>query len=161
MNATSQPQHQWLRKLLGEWTYEHEAGCAPDKPREKVTGIERVRPLGELWVLCEGAGDMPGGAGKAQMVMTLGFDSAKRRFVGTWVGSMMTYLWVYEGQLDDAQRVLTLNSEGPSFVSEGKTARYQDIIEFLSDDHRTLTSRSLGEDGKWHEFMVAHYRRTK
>jgi hypothetical protein len=38
-------------------------------------------------------------------------------------------------------------------------AKYQDIIEFVSDRHRTLKSRMLGEDGKWNEVVTAHYRR--
>ena len=38
-------------------------------------------------------------------------------------------------------------------------AKYQDVITFLSDDHRTLTARTLGEDGEWRPFMTAHYRR--
>jgi len=42
---------------------------------------------------------------------------------------------------------------------EGKIAKYQDVIDFVSDDHRMLTSHVLGEDGKWHPFMTAHYRR--
>ena len=40
-------------------------------------------------------------------------------------------------------------------------AKYQDVIEFKSDDHRVLTSRTLGDDGQWREFMTAHYRRKK
>jgi Protein of unknown function (DUF1579) len=31
----------------------------------------------------------------------------KKRFVGTWIGSMMTYMWVYDGELDRSERVLT------------------------------------------------------
>jgi hypothetical protein len=38
-------------------------------------------------------------------------------------------------------------------------AKYQDIIEFITPDHRTLTSRMQSEDGAWHQFMFAHYRR--
>jgi hypothetical protein len=33
------------------------------------------------------------------------------------------------------------------------------VIEFKSDDHRVLTSHILGDDGEWHQFMTAHYRR--
>jgi Protein of unknown function (DUF1579) len=35
------------------------------------------------------------------------------------------------------------------------------MITIESDDHRVLTSRVLGDDAKWTEFMAAHYRRTK
>jgi hypothetical protein len=40
-------------------------------------------------------------------------------------------------------------------------AKYKDVIEFKSDDHRVLTSHMLGDDGEWHGLMVANYRRIK
>lgn len=154
MQAELRNEHRWLERLVGEWTSEMEGAAQPGEPPLKHTGTESVRSLGGAWVLCEGQGEMGG------TVMTLGYDPAKQRFVGTFVGSMMTHMWVYEGELDAAQRVLTLDTEGPSFTDEGKTAKYRDSIEWRSDDHRVLTSRYLGEDGEWREFMTAHYRRT-
>jgi hypothetical protein len=94
-------------------------------------------------------------------MMTLGYDPQKKRFVGTWVGSMMTYLWVYDGELDAAESVLTLNAEGPSMATEGKIEKYKDVIEFKNDNHRVLTSHMLGDDGEWHGFMTANYRRKR
>jgi hypothetical protein len=93
--------------------------------------------------------------------MTLGYDPQKKRYVGTWIGSMMTHLWVYDGELDPSKRVLTLGSEGPSFTGDGTMSKYHDVIEFKSDDHRILRSRVQGADGTWQEFMTAHYRRKK
>ena len=159
MHAKPQPEHLWLQKFVGEWTYESEGLMAPGQPPWKSGGTDSVRALGELWVLCSGRGEMPGG-GIADSVMTLGFDPKRKRFVGTWVGSMMTHLWVYDGSLDAAGNVLTLSADGPDFVKEGATARYQDIIEFKGNDHRVLSSRVQGEDGSWTQFMTAHYRRT-
>jgi len=147
-------EHRWLRRLVGEWTSEMSMDPQAGNPR----GTETVRMLGDLWVLCEGTGEMPGG-GTANMMMTLGYDPARQRFVGTWIGSMMTHLWVYEGTLDATRRILTLESEGPSMSGDGKTARYRDVIEMKSDDYRTLTSHTPGADGKWQTFMTAHYRR--
>ena len=74
---------------------------------------------------------------------------------------MMTHLWPYNGSLDTDEKVLTLDSEGPNCTGDGTTAKYQDIIEFVSDDHRTLSSQFLGEDGPWTPLMKAHYRRKK
>jgi hypothetical protein len=91
--------------------------------------------------------------------MTLGYDPQKKRYVGTWVGSMMTYLWVYDGALDSAEKMLTLYTEGPSMSTEGKMATYKDVIEFKNDNHRVLISHVLGEDGMWREFVTTHYRR--
>jgi hypothetical protein len=160
MHAEPQQEHHWLQKLVGEWAYESEALMGPDQPPAKFTGTESVRSLGGLWVLAEGQGEMPGG-GTATMLMTLGFDPQRKRFVGTWIGSMMTNLWVYDGRLDAAGTVLTLDAEGPSMAGDGKTAKYQDVIEVKSADHRVLASQMLGDDGKWHRFMTAHYRRKK
>lgn len=160
MKAEPQKEHQWLEKLLGEWTLESEASMGPDQPPGKFKGSETVRSLGGLWVICEGQGEMPGG-GIGHMIMTLGYDPQQKRFVGTWIGSMMTNLWVYDGSLDAAGKVLTLNSEGPAMSGDGKIAKYQDIIEFKSDDYRTLTSRTLSDDGTWNHFMTANFRRKK
>jgi hypothetical protein len=155
-----QKEHEWLQQLVGEWAYEHECVMGPDQPPMKATGIDTVRSLGGLWVVCEGKGEMPGG-GPATTIMTLGYDPVKQRFVGTFIGSMMTNLWIYEGSLDAAGKTLTLDCDGPSFTDPTKTAKYQDIIEIISRDHRTLSSQTPGDDGKWVRFMTAHYRRRK
>ena len=158
--AEPQEEHEWLQKLVGEWTFEAEMTMAPGEPPTKSTGTESVRSVGGLWTVAEGEGEMPGG-GTGTSIMTLGYDPQKKRYVGTWIGSMMTHLWLYEGSLDAGERLLTLDSEGPGMSGDGTLAKYQDAIEFKSDDHRVLTSRVLGEDGQWHLFMTAHYRRKK
>ena len=160
MNAEPQQEHRWLAALVGEWTYESEPCAAPGQEPMKFTGSESVRTLGGLWVVGQGRGEMPGGS-LAQTMITLGFDPDRGRFIGTWVGSMMTNMWVYEGELDASGKVLTLNTTGPTFDGSGKTANYQDIITVKDADHRILTSRVLGEDGQWTEFMMAHYRRRR
>jgi hypothetical protein len=157
MHAKPQKQHQWLENLLGDWTYETEA-AAPGQPAAKATGTETVRSIGGLWIQAEGRGAMPGGD-FATSVMTLGYDTGRKRFVGSWIGSMMTYQWVYDGELDASERVLTLNSEGPSFSGDGSMSKYQDVIELKGKDLRTLTGRVLTPDGKWQPFMTVEYRR--
>ncbi|MBW4421586.1 MAG: DUF1579 domain-containing protein [Myxacorys californica WJT36-NPBG1] len=158
MQTESQKEHQWLQKLVGEWTCEIEAMMQPDQPSEKSTGTESVRSIGGLWVLAEGQGEMPG-CGHATTLMTLGYDPQKQRYVGTWVGSMMTYLWLYDGELDADEKVLMLNSDGPAMADGEKMAKYRDMIEFKSNDHRVMTSYVLGDDGQWRHFMTANYRR--
>lgn len=153
-------EHHWLTKLVGNWEFESECQPGPDQPPMKYKGAESVRSLGGAWTLCEGGGEMPGG-GTGNMLMTLGYDPTKKRFVGTFIGSMMTFMWQYDGELDEAGKVLTLNAEGPNFAVEGKMAQYKDVITLESDDQRTLTSQFLGDDGQWHQFMKATYRRVK
>ena len=103
---------------------------------------------------------MPG-VGPAVNLMTLGYDNEKKRFVGSWVGSMMSNIWIYDGELDSSGRILTLNSEGPSMAGDGTTSRYQDVIEFKSDDHRVMSGRVMTDAGTWQQFMTVDYRRKK
>jgi hypothetical protein len=153
-----QKEHEWLHKLVGEWAYESEMPMEPGQAPAKFQGSESVRSLGGVWIVGEGQGEMPGG-GSATTIITLGYDARKQRYVGTWVGSMMTNLWVYEGWLDAAGKVLTLESEGPDFTTKGKTAKYRDVIELESDDRRMLTALVQADDGEWKKLMQASYRR--
>jgi len=157
MQAEPQQEHLWLDRLVGEWSFEAECRMGPDQPPFKNQGIEVVHSLGGLWTVGEGEGEMPDG-GTVKSVMTLGYDPKTSRFVGTFIASMMTHLWAYEGSLDESGKVLTLDTEGPGLTGQG-TGKYQDRMEFVADDHRVLTSHALGEDGQWHQFMTAHYRR--
>ena len=91
--TTPQREHRWLERFIGEWTSETEMSMEPGKPAEKCHGTDTVRSLGGLWILAEGQGEMPGG-GPVSMVLTLGYDPQRKRFVSTWIGSMMTHLWV-------------------------------------------------------------------
>jgi len=158
MQAEPQKEHVWLQQLVGEWTYEAEALMEPGKPAEKCRGRENVRSLEGLWIVAEGTGEMPGG-GPATMILTLGYDPVKQRFVGTWVGSMMTHLWVYDGELGADGKTLTLTSEGPDMSAAERVTKFRDVIELLSDNHRTMTSYMLDADGTWLEIMKADYRR--
>jgi hypothetical protein len=160
MHAEPQKEHRWLGQLLGDWTFVTEAVMGPGQPSVTFHGTESARALGEVWVLCEGKGDMPGG-GTGLTVMTLGYDPARKRFVGTFIGSMMTHLWLYDGELDPSGTKLVLDAEGPSFAGDGTMAKYKDTIEIKGPDHRTLSSSCLGPDGQWHNFMTANYRRAK
>jgi hypothetical protein len=158
MNPEPHAMHRWLQQLLGDWICDFTADMGTGQPPAQSTGTEHVRALGDLWVLCEGTGTMPGG-GDARMLMTLGFDPEKNVFVGTWVGSMMTPMFLYRGTLDASQKVLTLETEGPSFTGDGSVAPYRDVITLVNANERTLTSAGLQPDGSWKPFMKAIYRR--
>lgn len=159
MFAQPQKEHEWLQHLLGAWRYEAVSPGEPGQPPFRSAGEEIVRSLGGLWIIAEGRGQMPDG-NTGYTHMTLGYDPAKQKYIGTWQGSMMTHLWLYKGILDPTGKVLPLNSVGPDFTTEGKMANYQDIIEIVSRDHRILRSQVEGEDGKWTQFMQADYHRT-
>lgn len=158
MKSDPQTEHLWLEQLVGSWSFEGECDSGPGQPAHKSQGKEDVKAIGGLWVIAEGVVELPG-VDEGLTRMTLGFDPAKGRFVGSWVGSMMTHMWVYDGHLDEGGRVLTLETTGPSFSGDGGTSNYQDIITIVDDYNRTLTSRVLTADGTWNQFLETRYRR--
>ena len=152
------PQHAFLAALAGDWTYEGECSMGPDQPWEKNSGKESGRTLGDLWLLLEGEVPMQEGA-VGKTLFTLGYDVAKQRFTGTFVGSMMSNLWVYDGELDASGTALCLYADGPCFSTPGETQRYRDTISIREDGSRTLTSEMQGPDGSWTCFMRSRYTR--
>ena len=131
MNAEPQKEHHWLQKFVGEWTFEGEASMGPDQPPMKSRGAETVRSIGSLWIQGEGNGEMPGG-GMATMLLTLGFDPQKKRFVGTWVGT-----WEGAGSSGGIELIL----------EKGKDAN----IVFVNGDPFQPTTRiqAVMQDGKF------------
>jgi hypothetical protein len=92
MQFQPEKEHQWLQKLVGDWTYEIEATMGADKPVEKFAGSESGRLIGDFWVQCEGRGQMCDASdtgGTAITVMTRGIRPAQRALRCTWLGSMM------------------------------------------------------------------------
>lgn len=152
-------QHEWLGQLVGEWEFEGELVTAPGQPPIQCKGSESVRAIGGFWVIAENRNtfmDVP-----ITGVLTIGYDPQKEQFVGTWIDSMTSYLWSYEGTLDEESKVLTLLTEGPSPAGPDKLAKFRETIEIKSEDHKVFTSAIQTDDGEWMTFATIHYRRKK
>ncbi len=89
---------------------------------------------------------MPGGG-----IMNSASRSAtiaqKQRYVGNFIASMMTHMWLYEGTRDASGKVLTLDTEGPSMSGDGTMATYQDIVTIEGKDHSDPLIAGQGPDG--------------
>jgi hypothetical protein len=154
-----QAEHEWLRQFVGEWETEGQALAAPGEPAMTCKGTMRSRMLGGFWVVSESQTEMTGASVKA--IQTIGYDPEKKKYVGTWVDSMINHLWKYEGEVDETGKKLTLEAAGPNFLAAGKTAKFRDAYEFKSPDHIITTSQMQGDDGQWVTFMTGHARRKK
>ncbi|MBX5133874.1 DUF1579 domain-containing protein [Rhizobium lentis] len=142
-------EHSFLERLVGDWSV-----TAPEMS-DGHDWTETVRSLHGIWFVAEGTGHMPDGK-PATTILTLGYNAEKGKYVGSWIGSMMDYMWVYEGEVDASGNVLDLYTTGPDFSGDG-LADYREQITFIDDNHRTFTSSAKQEDGSWKLFMEAHY----
>lgn len=156
MFSKPQSEHQWLDQLVGNWSFEH-ACQMPDGSQASTPGKMDCRSLGGMWLICESSGLSDDGTSWSS-IMTLGFDPAKNRYVGTFIGSMMAHIWPYQGVVDSTGKRLPLESEGPKFGGEG-TCKYRDTIEIIDQDNWLFTSEMHTDDGQWVQFMTGkHWR---
>lgn len=154
-----QKEHEWLQQFVGDWESEMEVNPGPTGEKSTCKGTAQTKSLGGFWVVTDVKSEMLGTPFTA--VQTIGYDAKTKKYVGTWVDSMMNHMWKYEGSVDPTGKILTLEAEGPDMVHEGKTTLYRDIYEFKSKDHVVMTSTVKGEDGKWVTFMTGNSRRKK
>jgi hypothetical protein len=147
-------EHQWLKQLVGEWDTDNEATFGEQKVA--CTGTQSSRMLGDYWVLNEGEMTPMGMVMKS--LQAIGYDPARKKFVGTFISSADGTFWIYEGTLDKAGRKLTLEADGPNMLT-GKTTKFRDSYEIKSPDHVAMTGEMLGDDGKWVTFMTGNSKR--
>ncbi|MEO7319518.1 MAG: DUF1579 domain-containing protein [Chthoniobacteraceae bacterium] len=152
-------EHAWLERFVGEWETEADVSCDLSQPPMKCTGTESARMLGGFWLVAQGRSDM--GEMPFENVLTIGYDSQKQQYVGSWIDSMTGYLWKYEGAVNAAGTILTLDTEGPCPAVPGKLSKFKEVTEFKSQDHRVFTSSIQGEDGKWTTMVTVNFRRKK
>lgn len=150
-------QHAWLQRFVGEWEADVEVSMGPDQPPMQTKGASRARMLGGFWLIEEGRNTlMP-----YEFNLTLGYDERQKKYVGTWVDSMLGHLWKYEGDVDATGNILTLHTEGPNPMEDGKIGRVREVTEFKNDDLRVFTSTRLNDDGTETKVMTVTQRRKK
>lgn len=157
----SQPveQHKWLQQLVGQWESHAKMNTGPDQPAFESHGTEKIRAIGELWIVSEGETHALGMT--AHTMLTLGYDPEQEKFIGTWIDSVMNHMWKYEGTLDESGKKLTLMTEGPSCIVPGERARYKEVLELKNKNERLWTTYVKPEGGEWAEFMSATAKRVK
>jgi len=151
-------EHDWLQQFAGEWVTSGEAVAGEGKEPVKLNGTASGRMIGGFWATIEAKSEI--GGNPFTGIMTIGYVAAKKKYVGTWIDSMSSHLWHYEGTVDAAGKILSLDAEGPRMDQPDKKAKYRDAMEVKARDHLVLTS-AIEQEGKWVTFLTVDYRRKK
>ena len=152
-------EHTLLQQLAGEWEASADVSMGPDQPKMKFTATENIRTIGPFWIVGESTGTV--GEMPIESMLTLGYDPEKKKIIGSWVDSMQTHQWVYEGSFDKSGKVLTLETQGPCPLRPGETVNFKETIELKDKDHKVFTSSMEQQDGTWTEIMSSEYQRKK
>lgn len=151
-------EQEWLQRLAGDWEATIAVFSAPGQPPLEVQATETTRRVGQLWVLTHAETKLA--AMPFARALTLGYDAAKKKYVGTWVDSSSTYIGHYEGTLDAAATTLTMEGELPH-PYDGRLVKVREVIEVKGPDQKVVTTSLEGDDGSWFTLVIVNARRTK
>ncbi|MFT5049916.1 MAG: hypothetical protein ACI8QZ_001309 [Chlamydiales bacterium] len=102
------PQHNMIQQGTGEWAgtvtmyMEGQASTAPCS--------EVVASIGDLWTTSRFEMEFMGTTFTG--ASTLGYDPAKKKFVGTWIDNGHPTLTVMEGTYDEAKKAIVMHYDG-------------------------------------------------
>jgi hypothetical protein len=134
-------EHKMLLKAVGEWEGKIVAAM-PDGKTQDFPAKESIHAVGELWVQskfeCDFGGMPFAGAG------CTGYDTAKKKFVGTWIDSMTTELAVLEGSYDADKKTLVMHWEAPEM---GTGERVPHRMETVHGEDSYVSKMFVGKDG--------------
>ncbi len=149
------PEHAMLQQLVGTWDATVTT-MMPGAPPQTSSATTVYRAIGETWVECDFRGEMMGMTFIGHGVD--GYDTLKKKYVGTWVDSMSNEILVTEGTHDAATNSTTMAAVGHD-PATGAEMHYRMVSEMLGNDAFTFHMNVEGEDGKYFEMMKIEYKR--
>jgi hypothetical protein len=105
------PQHKQLAKFVGSWTTKTRAWCemGPDSPPKESTGTcEQKMLFGGRYLQQEYTGEMMGKPFTG--INLIGYDNHTRKYVSTWIDSMSTGIYYFEGTASADGKTITQKS---------------------------------------------------
>ena len=151
------PEHEHLKKFVGEWTAE--VTCTmPDGTPMKSTGKESAKlVLGGRFVQTHFEGSMMGKPFTGMGMM--GYDKMLKKYVSTWSDSMSTGIMIFYGDADKDGKVFTQYCE--TKVADGKTEKWKSVTTLTDEKTMTFDMTVTLPDGKDMKVMSITYTKVK
>ncbi len=152
-------EHALLGQFEGEWEFTAKFIAAPGQEPMVSKGKETARLIaGGLFLVFDVDGEMMGQkfAGHG----TMGYDTHKKKFTGSWIDSMATGVYLVEGTADEKGKVFTEWMEGAD-PQTGQAMKMKMVHEIKDKDRRVLTFFMNGPDGKELQTGTIDYTRRK
>jgi len=152
-------QHELLKQFEGTWDTVAKFQGRPGEPAMESKGSETATfGMGGFWVTFEYQGDMKGQPFTGRGAM--GYDQQKQKYVGTWIDSMKSGMFLSEGTADADGKRFTMIAQG-FCDAEGKAITMKQVYEFKNKDAWTLHFLAPNPDGKDQEVGTIEYTRKK
>ena len=154
------PEHKALAREVGEWKAESRFWPTPGSEPLESEGTEKCSLLGELWMVSEYKGLMFGTEYKG--LGTLGYDPIAKKYVGTYIDSMMPFLNTMEGEYDVQTHTLTMVTTGRNPMT-GKIETSKAVTRYIDDDTKVFEMHAAvpGKEGEYVKQLEIRYKRIK
>jgi hypothetical protein len=150
------PEHKVLEMDAGTWEATVETFMAPGTPPMVSKGTEtNTMGCGGLCLISDFKGAMGGTPFHGHGTST--WDSAKKKYVGSWTDSMSNGILIGESTYDAATKTATGWMEGPDMT--GKVTKSRSVVEYKDANTRVMSMFITGPDGKEVQMMKISYTR--
>lgn len=154
--ATPGDPHKSLAKMAGSWDTNCKSWMEPDKPPMESTGTcEQKMILGGRYLQQEYSGDMMGSPFTGMGIV--GYDNHTKKFVSTWIDSMSTGIYFFEGTAGKDGKTITQESRYDDPVMG--PMKYRSVSKILDDNTLMFEMYATDKSGKETKMMEMTYTR--
>lgn len=143
-------EHQALQKWVGTWD------ATVTSMGQTTKGVSVVKPVGQLWIVCDFKGEMMGQPFEGHDIM--GYNPDTKKFTEVWVDNMGATATIGEGTMDASGKKMTMNLVGSY---EGEKVNHTSVTEWKDDNTAVFTMSGEMPDGKVGEMLKIEYKRRK
>ena len=151
-------QHKLLERMAGKWDTVTKSWSSPDKAPEVSYGVcEQKMILGGRFLQQECSGEMMGDAFTG--IGFTGYDNHTGKFVSTWMDSMGTAIYIFEGKADAGGRGFTQKCSADNPVRG--PMEWRSVCALKDDDTIAFEMYEASKGGREQKMMEMTYTRKK
>ncbi|MGA7826625.1 MAG: DUF1579 domain-containing protein [Geobacteraceae bacterium] len=149
--------HKLLSRMEGSWDVKSTCWMAPGSPVESSGTSEQKMVLDGRFLQQEFAGDMMGSPFDG--IGYLGYDNHKGKYVSTWMDTMGTGIYYFEGSAGSDGRSITLTCDFDDPVQGPVT--WRTVTRLWDDDSMKFEMYSTNSSGKEEKMAEMTYTRSR
>lgn len=154
---SASPEHAVLKHEEGTWDATVKVWAnGPDAEPITSKATETNRMIGEMWLISEFKGTFGDQAFTGHGMF--GYDPEKKKYVASWIDSMLPSIAMLEGEYDESKKTMTYLMDGKGM--DGKPQKSKLVT--VQPDKNTRTMTMLSEvEGEFVKTMEIAYTRKK
>jgi hypothetical protein len=150
------PPHKLLERIAGSWITRSKTCMESGKtPVESTGACEQKMVLGGRFLMAEYTGEMIGSPFKG--IGITGYDNHTRKYVSTWMDSMSTGIYFFEGTASADGKTITQESHYDDPVKG--PMKWRSVTRIVDDNTHLFEMYGIDEGGNEEKMMEITYTR--